>query len=193
MAEKSSSTFSREERTMIPETSTVGVSFLTNAFKQFTNKTVMECIKDGFPVSFLRCMCQQAVESSINADVSVSEPGRKYLHATDGLGPVSFPSSYGEYADVRIGVICNYAPDDELDDNGNPALHFQRDAAGNFYNVTMRNLFTSMQTMMCRAGFLPDVAMMILLATVVVMNMCMLMGPTKGWSDTDEYLLLSQL
>jgi hypothetical protein len=50
-----------------------------------------------------------------------------------------------------------------------------------------------MQTMMCRAGFLPDVAMMILLATVVVMNMCMLMGPTKGWSDTNEYHLLSQL
>jgi hypothetical protein len=50
-----------------------------------------------------------------------------------------------------------------------------------------------MQTMMCHAGFLPDVAMMILLATVVVMNVCMLMGPTKGWSDTKEYCLLSQL
>ncbi len=85
---------------MIPETSTVGVSFLTNAFKQFANKTVMECIKDGFPVSFLRCQYPLAAELSINADVSVSEPGRKYLHATDGLGPVSFPSSYGEYADV---------------------------------------------------------------------------------------------
>ena len=47
--------------------------------------------------------------------------------------------------------------------------------------------------MLCRAGFLPDVAMMILLATVVVTNMCMLMGPTKGWSDTNEYHLLSQL
>jgi hypothetical protein len=57
----------------------------------------------------------------------------------------------------------------------------------------MRNLFTTMQTMMTRAGFLPDVAMMILLATVVVMDMCMLMGPTKGWSDTNEYHLLSQL
>jgi hypothetical protein len=75
---------------MIPETSKVGVSFLTNAFKQFANKTVMECIKDGFPASFLRCQYPQAAESSINADVSVSEPGRKYLHATDGLGPVSF-------------------------------------------------------------------------------------------------------
>ena len=117
------------------------------------------------------------------------------MQASDGLGPISFPSSYGEYATVQIGVICIYSPDDELDQNqnGNPALHFQRDAAGNFYNVTMRNLFTSMQTMMCRAGFLPDVAMMILLATVVVMNMCMLMGPTKGWSDTNEYHLLSQL
>jgi len=169
MAEKSSSAFYREERTISPEMSTVGVSFLTNAYKQFAKKTVMECIKDGFPASFLLCQYPQAAESSINADVSVSEPGRKYLHATDGLGPVSLPSSYGEYADVQIGVICNYVPDDELDDNGNPTLHFQRDAAGNFYNVTMDNLFTTMQTMMCRAGFLPDVAMLILLATVVLM------------------------
>ncbi len=53
---------------MIPETSTVGVSFLTNAFKQFANKTVMECIKDGFPASFLRCQYPQATELSINAD-----------------------------------------------------------------------------------------------------------------------------
>jgi hypothetical protein len=155
----------------------------------------MECIKDGFPASFLRCQYPQAAELSINADVSTSEPGRSYLHATDGLGPVSFPSSYGEYADVRIGVICNFAPDDELDDNGNPSLHLQRDTNGNFYNVTMRmrNLFTTMQTMMTRAGFLPDVAMLILLATVVVMDMCMLMGPTSGWSDTKEYHLLLQL
>jgi len=119
------------------------------------------------------------------ADVSTSEPGRSYLHSTDTLGPISLPSSYayGEYADVRIGVICNYAPDDELDDNYvNPTLHFQRDTNGNFYNVTMRNLFTSMQTMMTRAGFLPDVAMLILLATVVVMDVCMLMGPASGWS-----------
>jgi hypothetical protein len=50
-----------------------------------------------------------------------------------------------------------------------------------------------MQTMMCHAGFLPDVAMLILLATVVVMNTCMLMGPASGWSDTNEYHLLSQL
>jgi hypothetical protein len=178
---------------MIPETSKVGVSFLTNAFKQFANKTVMECIKDGFPASFLRCMYPQAAESSINAAVSTSEPGRSYLQATDGLGPISFPSSYGEYADVQIGVICNYAPDDELDDNGNPTLHFQRDAGGNFYNATMSNLFTTMQTIMCRTGFLPDVAMMILLATVVVMDMCMLMGLTSGWSDTNEYHLLSDL
>ena len=59
---------------MIPETSKVGVSFLTNTFKQFANKTAMECIKDGFPVSFLCCQHPQAAESSINADVSVSEP-----------------------------------------------------------------------------------------------------------------------
>ena len=165
MAEKSSCALSHEERTMIPETSTVGVSFLTNAFKQFANKTVMECIKDGFPASFLCCQYPQATESSINADVSTSEPGRSYLQATDGLGPISFPSSYGEYADVQIGVICNYAPDDELDDNGNPTLHFQRDTNGNFYNVTMRNLFTTMQTMMTRSGFLPGVAMLFLLST----------------------------
>jgi hypothetical protein len=57
----------------------------------------------------------------------------------------------------------------------------------------MRNLFTTMQTMMTHAGFLPDVAMLILLATVVVMDMCMLMGPTSGWPDTKEYHLLSQL
>ena len=114
------------------------------------------------------------------------------MQATDGLGPVSLPSSYGEYATVRIGVIYNYAPDDELDENGNPTLHFQRDAAGNFYNVTMRNLFTTMQTMMTRAGFLPYVAMLILLTTVVVMDVCMLMGPTSGWADTKEYHLLWQ-
>jgi hypothetical protein len=66
MAEKSSSAFSHEESTMIPETSTVGVSFLTNAFKQFANKTVMECIKDGFPASFLHCMYPQAAESSMS-------------------------------------------------------------------------------------------------------------------------------
>jgi hypothetical protein len=37
------------------------------------------------------------------------------LHATDNLGPMSFPSSYVEYATVWIRFICNYAPDDELD------------------------------------------------------------------------------
>jgi hypothetical protein len=49
-----------------------------------------------------------------------------------------------------------------------------------------------MQTMMCLAGFLPDVAMLILLASVIVMDMSMLMGPTSGWSETEEYRLLSQ-
>jgi hypothetical protein len=49
-----------------------------------------------------------------------------------------------------------------------------------------------MQTMMCLAGFLPDVAMLILLASVIVMDMCMLMGPTSGWSETKEYHLLLQ-
>jgi hypothetical protein len=199
MAEKLSSAFSHEERTMNPETtmspktiSTGGVSFLTNTYKQFANKSIQDCIKDGFPASFLHCQYPQAAESSINADVSTPEPGRSYLQAADGLGSISLPSSYGEYADVQIGVICNYAPDDELDDNGNPTLHFQLDTNGNFYNVTMRNLFTTMQTMMTRAVFLPDVAMLILLATVVVVDMCMLMGPTTGWSETKEYHFLSQ-
>jgi hypothetical protein len=228
MAEKLSSAFSHEERTMSPETLsqasdqpgdnvylptprthgkqnarthggktndyhlTEGVSFLTTAYKQFVNKPIEDCINNGFPSSFLRCRNPQATVSSINADISTSEPGRSYLQATDGLGPASFPSSYGEFADVRIGVIINYAPEDELDKNGNPTLHFQRDVDGNFYNVTMRNLFTTMRMMMCHAGFHADVAMLILLASVVVMDMCMLMGPASGWSDTEEYRLLSQ-
>ena len=49
-----------------------------------------------------------------------------------------------------------------------------------------------MQTMMCYAGFYPDVGMMILLAFVLVMDVCMLMGPTLGRSETVEYDLLSQ-
>jgi hypothetical protein len=87
---------------------TEGVSFLANAYKQFANKPIQDCINDGFPSSFLCCQNPQATESSINADVYTSEPGRSYLQAPDGLGLVSFPSSYGEYATVRIGVICNY-------------------------------------------------------------------------------------
>ena len=75
---------------------TEGVSFLINAYKQFANKPIQDCINDGFPSSFLRCQNSHATESSINADVSRSEPERSYFHATDGLGPVSFPSSYGE-------------------------------------------------------------------------------------------------
>ena len=79
---------------------TKGVSFLTNAYKQFTNKPIQDCIKDGFPLPFLRCQNPQATESSINADVSMSQPERSYLHATDNLGPMSFPSSYVEYTTV---------------------------------------------------------------------------------------------
>jgi hypothetical protein len=169
-----------------------GVSVLMDAFKQYANKNIIECAKDGFPDALLRCMNPQAPQSSINDDVSTSEPGRNYMQATDKLGPVSFPSSYGEYAAVRIAVFCNYAPDDELDKKGNPTLHFQRDVRGKFYNATMRNLFDTMQTMMCLAGFDPYVAMLILLSSVIVMNTCMLMGPTKGWSDTEEYHYLSQ-
>jgi hypothetical protein len=51
-----------------------------------------------------------------------------------------------------------------------------------------------MQTMMCHAGFFPDVGVgiLILLASVDVMNVCMLMGPTSGWLETKEYRLLLQ-
>jgi hypothetical protein len=169
-----------------------GVSVLMDAFKQFANKNIFECAKDGFPGSFLRCMNPQAPQSSINDNVSKSEPGRNYMQATDKLGPVSFPSSYGEYAAVQIAVFLNYAPDDELDKKGNPTLHFQRDVSGKFYNITIRNLFDTMQTMMCLAGFDPYVAMLILLSSVVVMDTCMLMGSSSGWSDTEEYRYLSQ-
>jgi hypothetical protein len=34
--------------------------------------------------------------------------------------------------------------------------------------------------------------MMILLASVTVMDVCMLMGSTSGWSETEEYHILSQ-
>jgi len=169
-----------------------GVSVLMAAFKQFANKPIQDCIKDGFPDVFLRCQNPQAAQSSINDDVSKSDPGRKYLHATDKLGPVSFPSSLGEYPDVRIAVFLNYAPDNELDKKGNPTLHFQRDIYGKFYNITIRNLFDTMQTMMCLAGFNPYVAMLILLSSAIVIDTCMLMGPTKGWSKTEEYHYLSQ-
>jgi hypothetical protein len=113
------------------------------------------------------------------------------MQATYKLGPVSLPSSLGEYPDVWIAVFLNYAPDDELDKKGNPTSHFQHDVSGKFYNITIRNLFDTMQTMMCLAGFDPYVAMLILLSSVIVMDTCMLMGPTKGWSDTEEYHYLS--
>jgi flagellar motor protein MotB len=45
---------------------------------------------------------------------------------------------------------------------------------------------------MCLAGFDPYVGMLILMSSVVVMDGCMLMGPATGWSDTEEYLYLSQ-
>jgi hypothetical protein len=104
-----------------------GVSVLMDAFKQFANKNIIEYAADGFPGAFLCSVNPQAAQSSINDDVSKSksEPGRNYMQATYKLGPVSFPSSYGEYPDVRIAVFLNYAPDDELDKKGNPTLHFQ--------------------------------------------------------------------
>ena len=65
-----------------------GVSVLMDAFKQFTNKNIIECAKDGFPDALFRCMNPQAAQSSINDDVSKSEPGRNYMQATYKLGPV---------------------------------------------------------------------------------------------------------
>jgi hypothetical protein len=56
-----------------------GVSVLMDVFKQFANKNIFECIKDGFPDALLRCMNPQAPQSSINDDVSKSEPGRNYM------------------------------------------------------------------------------------------------------------------
>jgi hypothetical protein len=107
-----------------------------DAFKQFANKNIIECAKDGIPDAFLRYMNPLAAQSSINDDdVSTSEPGRNYMQATYKLGPVSFPSSLGEYPDVRIAFFLNYAPDDELDKKGNPTLHFQRDVSGKFFNI----------------------------------------------------------
>jgi hypothetical protein len=99
------------ERLKLEDDLTEGASFLTNTFKQFANKPIQDCIKDGFPSSFHHVQNSQATELSINADVSMSEPGRSYLQVTDGLDPVSFPLSF-------------HAPDDELDENGNPTLHF---------------------------------------------------------------------
>jgi len=53
-----------------------GVSVLMDTFKQFANKNIIECVKNGFPDAFLRCMNPQAAQSSVNDDVSKSEPGR---------------------------------------------------------------------------------------------------------------------
>ncbi len=47
-----------------------------DTFKQFANKNIIECVKNGFPDAFLRCMNPQAAQSSVNDDVSKSEPGR---------------------------------------------------------------------------------------------------------------------
>ena len=49
-----------------------------------------------------------------------------------------------------------------------------------------------MQTLMCLTGFDPYVGMLILMSSLVVMDGCMLMGPATGWSETEEYLYLSQ-
>lgn len=67
------------------------VSLLTNAYTQFASKIIQGCIKDEFPSSFLHCQNPQALESSINADVSTSERERIYWQATDVLGPIPFP------------------------------------------------------------------------------------------------------
>jgi len=67
-----------------------GVSVLMVAFKQFANKPIQDCIKDGFPGVFPRCQNPQAAQSPINDDVSKSEPGRKYLHAKISWVPFLF-------------------------------------------------------------------------------------------------------
>jgi len=67
------------------------VSLLTNTYKQLASKTIQDCIKDGFPSSFLHCQNPQALESSINVNNSKSEPKRIYSQATYDLGPILFP------------------------------------------------------------------------------------------------------
>ena len=167
------SNFSPKARSVSPDLKE-SMSLLTNTYNQF----LQDCIKDRFPPSFLHCQNPVAQELSIKTNVSASEQGRNYLQITNGMGHVSCPYSYREYATVRIGIICNYVPDDELDKNGYPTLHFKRDVAKNFHNASIRNLFCTMQTKMWHAEFHPDVGIMILLASVLVMNVCMLMGPT---------------
>ena len=67
-------------------------------------------------------------------------------------------------------------------------LPFQHDAAKNLYNATMRNLYDTMQTII---RVMED-SLMILMASAIVINSCMLIGPTTGWSDAVEYDLLLQ-
>ena len=67
------------------------VSVLMDAFKQYANKNIFECAKDGFPGSFLCCMNLQAAQSSINDDVSKSEPGRNYSKPQISWVPFLFP------------------------------------------------------------------------------------------------------
>ena len=55
---KSNDSFKPEDNSM------EGVSFLTNAYTQFANKPIQDCIKDGFPLPFLRCQISRAPESS---------------------------------------------------------------------------------------------------------------------------------
>ncbi len=62
-----------------------------------------------------------------------------------------------------------------------------------FYYHMMQNLFDTMKIILCFARFFPDVAEIILLNIVLVMNSTrMLMGPSKGLWGTVKYEYLSQ-
>jgi hypothetical protein len=53
-----------------------GVSVLMDAFKQYANKNIFECAKDGFPGSFLLCMNPQAAHRpSMTMSLSQSQGG----------------------------------------------------------------------------------------------------------------------
>ncbi len=68
-----------------------------------------------------------------------------------------------------------------------------QDKVASYAATQLKSVYiNTIQTVMCCAGFFPDAGMMILLASVIVMDVCMLMGQTSGWSNTKEYCLLSQ-
>ena len=76
---------------------------------------------------------------------------------------------WAQYVPCRSNMVCNGFTHGK---NGYPTLHFKCDKARNFYNAFMRNMFCTIQTMMCHARFYPYVGMMILLASALVMYVC---------------------